>query len=272
MKTLKTLHDLYNSCKESGVSVIPFTELQRIEFISGEDDYRYTSVYCKNGEVKPHLSKLEYFDDKWRLYIGRVCYKHIVEDRQKYYENNGIEILQRFKKGFYEDNPFKYLASSIGVTALIETIDSKFILGRRSDTIIHPNGRLLHGISGYCESHGDSIFKLNPFRDIERELEEEVGITSNHIAEMHLLGLCFHELKIGSNFIFWVKLWVDSSYFNEGGSWQQAVDAKEHKMFEVFERDELTEIITKNYLHYSSRGAISQWFHLNNSRKEVSRL
>jgi len=271
VKVLKTLHDLCDY-SEKIPSVFSVTELNNIKFMKGEDDYRFSTECCVEYEVKPRLSHLEIKDGFLKLYIGRVCYKHILEDRQKYYENNSDDILRRFKKGFDEDNPFKYLASSIGVTALIETIDSKFILGRRNDTIIHPNGRLLHGISGYCESHGDSIFKLNPFRDIERELEEEVGITSNHIAEMHLLGLCFHELKIGSNFIFWVKLWVDSSYFNEGGSWQQAVDAKEHKMFEVFERDELKEIVSKDYLHYSSRGAISRWFHLNNSRKEVSRL
>ena len=227
------------------------------------DDYRLPLDKTKIIDVKPRLSSIELNESTLHMAIGKVCYQQILEDRKSFYSNNGTEVLERLKRGYNEKKPFSYLASSIGVTALVETSDSKLIFGNRTNTAQHPSGKLLHGISGYCELGQDFYFKINPEKDVLRELEEETGITPQSVEQSKLLGLCFHELKIGMNFVFRIKVDKDASYFSDNGYWKDAVDQKEHSHFTAYTNEELPQLLKCPYLHYSIAGTISHWLENN---------
>ena len=191
--------------------------------------------------------------------IGKVFYQDIIDDRQAYYNQDGQVIFNRLKKGRMEHNPFAYIAGSLGVTALVETSDCKFILGNRKDIALHPGGKLIHGISGYCEFSDGLSCKIDPYDDIIRELKEETRIDKRSIIQLKMLGLCFHEAKIGANFLFWLKIDIGSSYFMVDKLWQGAIDGDEHESFLAFTKNELSALLTNDCLHYSTRGAINEF-------------
>ena len=269
MKIIKRNDELFEYCLEKEILIIPCEETRGIKFIKGEDDYRFATGKYEDEEIKPRLAMVDLGGRDVCLAIGRVMFRHILEDRNAYYDADGVKIVESLKRGINGRNPLTYLASSLGVTALVETSDSQFALGSRRDPAMHSSSKLLHGIAGYCEFGEDVYYKIDPYKDMTREIREEAGIRRECIIRMTLLGLCFHQMKIGANFIFYVKVGIDSSYFKQGGSWENAIDSGEHRMFEIFTKEELFSVLTRDDVHYSTRGAINQWLYSGNKLEGV---
>jgi 8-oxo-dGTP pyrophosphatase MutT (NUDIX family) len=78
----------------------------------------------------------------------------------------------------------KILANPLGISAMIQTSDDFFLLGRRNASVAHYPGRA-HPFAGTLEpAEADNVFAA-----MERELAEEIRITPSEITSINCLGL-----------------------------------------------------------------------------------
>lgn len=253
MKVVNSTNELYDGFTQKNPVLIPWCNADRLLFVEGEDDYRLQQPLDNHESLKMRISGVKFDEKNLQLAIGRVGYDHILADRQSYFRENGDAVAIELERGRREGAPFAYIASAIGVAAIVETMDSFFVLGERSDAALHQCGSLLHGIAGYCEQ-GEDFHNIDPVGDIYRELEEETGIGGDSVLDTKLLGLCFHELKVGVNFIFHFRIDRPASYFMNNGPWRNAKDGDEHSSFLVCTPQEFAAVIENKNVHYSIKG------------------
>ncbi len=82
-------------------------------------------------------------------------------------------------------HPWSCFGNALGSSALVATADGQLVLGRRSDRVFGYPG-WLHAFGGMLEASDGSADRIDPFRAIERELREELGI---EVAELRTLTL-----------------------------------------------------------------------------------
>lgn len=85
--------------------------------------------------------------------------------------------------------PAAFRSDGCGVCSTIETSDGFLLVQRRSDRVFEHPGRF-HVVGGSLEPRDDSHGPhADPFRVMEREIEEELGAGRDQIAAMSCLGL-----------------------------------------------------------------------------------
>jgi hypothetical protein len=97
-----------------------------------------------------------------------------------------------------------YLANNVGLLAIIETEDNKIVLGHRQyeDNILS----LISGVLSIDSKIIEDGYGLN--KAIEKEMEEELGINTEDIEKMRLIGIV-EGLELFVDFVFFVKLSIN---------------------------------------------------------------
>ena len=135
-----------------------------------------------------------------------------------------------------------YLARPLAVLAVILTSDTRLVVSLRAPTL--PHGGTVHGIGGSCELHSVrplgpgtplhfSDLRIDPFLDMQKELEEEANLHLKDLHRLHLVGLSAHPLTLETDLVFLAETKKDSGHFSAGGNAALARDIWESQGFLV---------------------------------------
>jgi hypothetical protein len=107
------------------------------------------------------------------------------------------------------------LASAVGLSAALETSDGWVLFGKRNDSVAYYPGRV-HPFAGALEG-------LDVFEEMMRELDEELGLGEQDVAEIWCVGMV-EDLKLRQpELVFWVKS------TRTRGELEARLDATEHR-------------------------------------------
>lgn len=119
----------------------------------------------------------------WSVADGRLQLRFGLTDYREFVGTNvaNPDVGERFGE--------EQLANGTGVCSVLETSDGRLILQRRSDTVFEHPG-MLHFCGGALDPiHQAGRPVADPFAVMQREFDEELGLRSDALGEMRLLGL-----------------------------------------------------------------------------------
>jgi hypothetical protein len=122
---------------------------------------------------------------------------------------------------FADDYGADVMANPVGLSALLETSDGYLLLGRRNASVAYYPSRI-HPFAGALEPEEE----LDVFSDVERELREELSLTSNDINSIRCIGMAEDNLLRQPELIFHVRASKTREQI------ESALDPQEHDAIE----------------------------------------
>ena len=143
-----------------------------------------------NGEAR-HLHMIQEKTDGsvLDLALGPITYAVYDICRKEFIEEFGWEV---------EDLPI-----GVGMSATVITSDSKIIMHKRSQAVDFP---------GITALPGGILDENNPFNHVRKELWEELGIESDEIEKLLLLGISYRrEQRLANELNFFSRISISSA-------------------------------------------------------------
>lgn len=198
-----------------------------------EEDDVVLELYSGERYYSPEVQKL--IADAWqeaRLDPNQNLYNGVVLSmiaNSSVGNTLRVQCMHTDYKSFYGTNVCNYAeigdpiqcANALAVCAVVESRDGNILIGRRSGKVAESKG-LWHvpggtlEVSPELERHANAIklrskYLLNPFRQMEQELEEEFGIVVGDISFSVCLALAENILIGKPEFLCYFHLNIDSS-------------------------------------------------------------
>lgn len=103
-----------------------------------------------------------------------------------------------------------YRAEPLGMTALVSTLDGRYLVTRRSLNA-DQNPGLFYCVGGYPEIKANSDSPINLTTELLRETQEELGLRKSDISEVKLLGVVYDRKLFHPEAFFHIRVHYDSA-------------------------------------------------------------
>lgn len=145
-----------------------------------------------NGSIY-RLNNFQEHNNELQLELGLTNYKEVI-----FTASNS-----------YKSWDSKYLANGIGLFIIIETLDNKLVLGKRT----YENNKVSF-VSGLVSTSDTNVSNKMFHEQAMLEMREELGIKIEFIHSLSLVGL-IKSPDLSNDFIFYSKLNIHSNYVKE---------------------------------------------------------
>ena len=190
-----------------------------------------------NGNVYS-LIKYELIEDELHYWLQKTDYKH-------FWATN-LQLSNSLKS--------TDLASILAVCAVIETSDSKIIIGKRSSKLAESKS-VWHVIGGSIDQISKSETAFNAIR---KEMREEIGLESDDIEKVECIGLGRNNKISKPEFLFYVICNITSEKLKSKMS--IAIDIDEHTEYRFIEKNNIENFVQNYPFAVIGKAAIKQYF------------
>lgn len=187
--------------------------------------------------VNPSTGKVVQYDDRKLRYagvrinaeqnnleiaLGITHYAAFKDDLKRTDEEN--YALQSRGLSEFQD-PYAFLSRPPGVAGLVITREGTIIIGARDGGDCDG---ILDSVAGHMQ-YQDDIRKVDPLKDLFRELEEERGLPANAVAQKPTFtGIYSHPARRDLDLTYIIHTNTSENYFTTG-KWKTLVKEREHK-------------------------------------------
>lgn len=175
-------------------------------------DYDERKVRCSGAGVTGFWSRSQ---DMFTLEVGPTSYPRYRLDLAR----SPLEVLKLMRRGLetYQD-PYAYFARGMGVTVVPLTTDGNVYIGTRSAQVDCPG--VLNFVAGLA-TFSPTIQEINFYKDAQRELSEEVGITMTlDVTNTKFIGMSGNPVTGEVDLVFVVQTEIPDRYF-QFGHWKE---------------------------------------------------